>query len=89
MSPVQEGITAIYREDYIPWHEELINVNSVVKVPVRGKLLDANVKCLLGLGFVPIIVARVTGIWPIALAGLGPWLLTWLDINQRKRNRNR
>lgn len=53
----------------------------------QEKLLDANVKCLLGLGIVPIIIGIVTGIWPIALVSLGPWLLALLDINQRKREK--
>jgi hypothetical protein len=57
------------------------------KDSTQEKLLDANVKCLLGLGIVPIIVGIATGIWPIALVALGPWLLALLDTSQRKRER--
>jgi hypothetical protein len=57
------------------------------KDSTQEKLLDANVKCLLGLGIVPIIVGIATGIWPLALAGPWPWLLAWLDISQRKQGR--
>ncbi len=55
----------------------------------RDKLLDTNVKFLLVLGGVSIVVGIATGIWPVALAGLGPLLLAWLDTNQRRRKRKR
>jgi len=89
MSNVQERVAIISRAEYIPWPEDWINVASVAKDSARGKLLDTNVKCLLGLGVVPIVVGIATGIWPVALAGLGPWLLAWLDTNQRRRERKR
>ena len=89
MSSVQEQVMTIHPEEYISWSEDWDNVVSAVKGSVRGKLLDTNVKCLLGLGVVPIIVGIAIGIWPVALAGLGPWLLAWLDTNQRRRERKR
>lgn len=76
---------AVHQEEYAWGHEVWIGLGA--KDSTQEKLLDANVKCLLGLGCVPIIVGIATGIWPIALAGLGPWLLAWLDISQRKRGR--
>ena len=42
-------------------------------------MLNANVKFLIGLGFVLIVVGIATGIWPVAVVGLGPWLLVWLN----------
>lgn len=87
MSTTQEQIMVIQREEYISWSDDLVSIVSTEEDSVRDKLLDTNVKCLLGLGVVPIIVGIITGIWPVALAGLGPWLLAWLDTNQRRRER--
>lgn len=85
MSRTQYKTMAIHQEEYA-W--ELEDWRALgAKDSVRGKLLDANVKCLIGLGFVPIIVGIATGIWPLALAGPWPLLLAWLDISQRKRGR--
>jgi len=84
-----EQVIAVRREEYIPWPEDWANVVPAKKDLSPSKLLDTNVKCLLGLGVVPIIVGIATGIWPVALAGLGPWLLAWLDTNQRRRERER
>ena len=89
MSITQEQVMAIQREEYIAWPKDWANVVSAKKDSSHGKLLDTNVKCLLGLGGVPVVVGIATGIWPVALAGLGPWLLAWLDINQRRRERKR
>ena len=89
MSTTQEQIMVIQREEYILSSEDWVNMASVAEDSVHGKLIDANVKCLLGLGVVPIIVGIATGIWPVVLAGLGPWLLAWLDTNQRRRERKR
>ena len=81
-----EGRAAIQEQSaiYMPWSDDWVNVAPVVEDSVRGRLLDTNVKCLLGLGCIPIVVGIATGIWPVALAGLGPWLLAWLDTNQRR-----
>ena len=89
MSSVHTQEMTIHREEYISWSEDWVNIDSAAKDSVHGKLIDTNVKCLLGLGVVPIIVGIATGIWPVALAGLGPWLLAWLDTNQRRRERKR
>jgi len=85
MSSIQYKIMAMQQEEYVWKHEDWIALGA--KDSVQEKLLDANVKCLLGLGFVPIIVGIATGIWPIALAGPWPWLLAWLDISQRRQGR--
>ena len=85
MSSNQYTTMAVNQEEYVWAHEDLIALSA--KDSIQEELLDANVKCLLGLGFIPIIVGIATGIWPIALAGVGPWLLAWLDISQRKRRR--
>ena len=89
MSSVQEQVMTIHREEYIPWPKDWENLTSTNKDTARHKLLDTNVKCLLGLGCVPIVVGIATGIWPVALAGLGPWFLAWLDTKQRGRERKR
>ena len=69
--------------------EDWDDIASVAKDSARDKLVDTNVKTLLGLGVVPIIVGIATGIWPLAMVGLGPWFLAWLDTNQRRRERKR
>ena len=89
MSITQEQVMTIHREEYISWSEGLASIVSAEEDSVRDKLLDTNVKFLLGLGVIPIVVGIATGIWPVALAGLGPWLLAWLDTNQRRRERKR
>lgn len=89
MSSVHEQVMTIHRDEYISLPEDWDDGASVAKDSVHGKLLDTNTKCLLGLGVVPIVVGIATGIWPVALAGLGPWLLAWLDTNQRRRERKR
>lgn len=90
MSSIQERAAAtIFREEYIPWSDDWANIAPVVKDSVRGRLVDTSTKCLLALGGVPIVVGIATGIWPVALAGLGPLLLAWLDINQQRRKRRR
>jgi hypothetical protein len=85
MSSTQYKTMAMHQEEYA-WEHECWRALGA-KDSVQEKLLDANVACLLGLGFVPIIVGIATGIWPMTLVGLGPWLLAWLDISQRKRGR--
>ena len=77
----------IHQDEYMSFSEGWDDVASAEKGSAYGKLLDTNTKCLLGLGAIPIVVGIVTGIWPVALAGLGPWLLVWLDTNQRRRER--
>jgi len=85
MSSVQSKTMVMQQEEYTwvsgGWK------TSEAKDSVPEKLVDGNVKCLLGLGIVPIIVGISTSIWPIALVALGPWLLALLDINQRRRGR--
>jgi len=85
MSSTQGKTMVMDLEEYAFEHESGKALGAKDSTP--KKLLDANVICLLGLGFVPIIVGIATGIWPIALAGPGPWLLAWLDISQRRRGR--
>ncbi len=87
MSTTPEQVMAIHREEYIPWSKDWASIASAKKDTARDKLLDANVKFLLGLGGVTIVIGIAIGIWPVALAGLGPWLLAWLDTNQRRRER--
>lgn len=87
MSNVQEQVAIINQEECISWSEEWVNIVSPVKDQVHDNLIDAHVKFMLGLGCIPIVVGIATGIWPVALAGLGPWLLAWLDTNQRRRDR--
>ena len=89
MSGVWDQVMTIHREEYISWPEDWDDIVPAEKDSISGTLLDTNVKCLLGLGVVPIIVGIATGIWPVALAGLGPWLLAWFDTNQRRRERKR
>ncbi len=89
MSTTQEQIMVIQREEYMSWSNDLASIILAEEDSVRDKLLDTNVKILLGLGVIPIVVGIATGIWPVALAGLGPWLLAWLDTNQRRRERKR
>jgi len=89
MSIIQEQVMVIHREEYISWSEDEASIVSAEEDSARDKLLDTNVKCLLGLGGIPIVVGIATGIWPVALVGLGPWLLAWLDTNQRRRERER
>ena len=52
-------------------------------------LLDGSTICLLVLGSIPLLAGLITGIWPMALAGLGPWLLACFDIGKRRRERKR
>ena len=85
MSSMQYKTMVMSLDEY-EWEHESERVLSA-KESTKEKLLDANVKCLLGLGFIPIIIGIATGIWPMALVGLGPWLLACLDINQRKQGR--
>jgi len=67
--------------------DDWTNIALEVEDSAKEKLLDASVNCLLILGIVPIIVGILTGIWPIAIVTLGPWLLALLDIRQRRRAR--
>jgi len=85
MSRIQND--AVLTQEDMWRHEEWTSIALGARDSVQEELLDANVKCLLGLGIVPIILGIVTGIWPMALAGLGPWLLAWLDIGERRRGR--
>ena len=85
MSNTEYKTMAMNQKEYV-WEHEVWTALGVKDV-VQEKLLDANVICLLVLGLAPIIVGSVTGIWPMCLAGIGPWLLAWLDISQRKRGR--
>ena len=39
--------------------------------------------CLFSIGGASILAGIVTGIWPVALAGIGPWLLALFDIHDR------
>jgi len=90
MSTTQEQIMVIQQEEYYTsWSADLASIASAEEDPVRDKLLDTNVKFLLGLGVIPIIVGIAIGIWPVALTGLGPWLLAWLDTNQRRQKGKR
>lgn len=89
MSSTQEQVMTIHRGEYIPGPADWAPVVPAEEDSARDKLLDTNVKFLLGLGVIPIVVGIATGIWPVALAGLGPWLLAWLDTNQRRRERKR
>lgn len=89
MSSIQGQVITFHQKGYMSLSKDWDNVVSAEKGSVYGKLLDTNTKCLLGLGVVPIVVGIATGIWPVALAGLGPWLLAWLDTNQRRRERER
>ncbi len=89
MSSIQAQVITSHQEGCMSFLEDWDNVVSAEKGSVYGKLLDTNIKCLLGLGAAPIVAGIAIGIWPVALAGLGPWLLAWLDTNQRKRERKR
>ena len=89
MNSVHTQEMTIHREEYISLPEDWDDIASVAKDSARDKLVDTNVKILLGLGVVPIIVGIATGIWPLAMVGLGPWFLAWLDTNQRRRERKR
>jgi len=75
------------REEHVVEPGEWVEIIPVTGDSTRGKLLDTGSKCLIALGFVPIIVGIATGIWPVALAGLGPWLLVSFDINRRRHER--
>jgi hypothetical protein len=55
-----------------------------VQVEKSTSLFDAGAVCLLALATAALIAGLVTGIWPVALAGLGPGLLALLDIGGRK-----
>lgn len=81
---IKRQSVTIGRGQDILWSEDQGEAVPVVKVPVRGRLLDTSTKCLLALGSAPVIVGIATGIWPVALAGLGPLLLAWLDTNRRR-----
>jgi len=88
-SLIEKQSSRTRREEYIVGPNEWVEAIPVVEDSARGRLLDTNVKCLLALGGVPIIVGIAIGIWPVALVGLGPWLLAWLDISQRRHERKR
>ena len=49
-----------------------------------ASLFDAGTVCLFALGSVALIAGLATGIWPVALAGLGPLLLGLLEVRVRK-----
>jgi len=85
MSSTQYKTMVVNQEEYAWEREDWVALSA--EDSVQEKLLDANVICLLVLGLVPIIVGLATGIWPMALVALGPWLLACLDINQRKQGR--
>ena len=56
---------------------------------IETEHLDGSTICLLVLGSIPLLAGLITGIWPMALAGLGPWLLACFDIGKRRRERKR
>lgn len=51
----------------------------------HARTLDKGAISLSVLGGVAFVVGIATGIWPVALAGLGPWLLLVIDIRVRRR----
>ena len=44
---------------------------------------------LVGMGSVCILAGIITGIWPVALAGIGPLLLVFFDVSERKSGRRK
>lgn len=66
-------------------------VEAVIKeLPIQrettehARILDKGSISLFVLGSVVFVAGLATGIWPIALAGLGPWLLLVIDSCGRK-----
>lgn len=54
------------------------------EITEHARVLDKGAISLLVLGIVVLVAGIATGIWPVALAGLGPWLLLIIDISGRK-----
>lgn len=68
-------------EGYIEWGE--------VPTEARSRVLDKPAQCLLALGIGAVIAGTISGIWPIALAAVGPFSLALLDTRERRGVRKR
>lgn len=49
------------------------------------RLFDSGAVCLFTLGGAAFAAGLISGVWPVALAALGPWLLLLVDVGGRTR----
>jgi hypothetical protein len=76
---------SVGKGEYPPWEVEIEDIAVLESIVEQPKTLDRGTVCLLVLGVAPLLAGAISGNWPVALAALGPWLLAWLDVAERKR----